>query len=583
MDLRAGRLDPLAQTFRVSAGSATIGSPGAFLTKIDLFFAGHDSVQDTMIEIREVDPATAYVTNLVVPMSRVYVSPSEVNTSVDGSAPTPIIFPTPIYLMNNVEYAFVIKPVDANPNVTLFTARLGEDDLVTGNRVTENPHAGVLFISANDRTWQPMAEEDLKFKIYFANFGTNQTGTAVYKNIDKEYFTIANTSGSLTRVGEEIHGETTLTMGGALSANVGDTLVGGTSVANGTITYVSGSTVRVKDVTLASKYTDAETLTVYNGGIASGTTGTLSSQVTPTGEIFMYDAITQSNTALHISVPSSSFSANTWLKTQSTGGTALISSIDNISMDTFKTTIAKFDLQDTTTALTGKFGTSASARDTSFQRINPNADTFYDARRYMFSRSNEVANLSGTKSGEIVATLTNGSNPRHSPAIDNDRTGIISVENMINNDTTNEASTASGGNSLARYVQRVITLADGQDAEDLKVFVGAYNPSTATIQIYAKFLNGEDGGTIEDQTWLELTQTTSSTVVSDSENTNDFNEYEFSIPTASLTGGNGEFQYLSSGVTYTGFKRFKIKVVLSSTNPARVPRIRDFRSIALQI
>jgi hypothetical protein len=40
---------------------------------------------------------------------------------------------------------------------------------------------------------------------------------------------------------------------------------------------------------------------------------------------------------------------------------------------------------------------------------------------------------------------------------------------------------------------------------------------------------------------------------------------------------------LGSGVTYTGFKHFKIKVVLLSSTPSRVPRIKDFRAIALQI
>ena len=96
-------------------------------------------------------------------------------------------------------------------------------------------------------------------------------------------------------------------------------------------------------------------------------------------------------------------------------------------------------------------------------------------------------------------------------------------------------------------------------------------------------LNGEDGQSIDDKTWLALTQVTSTTVVSDSENTEDFREYEFGIPTSSLTGSGGEVQYTDSGVTYTGFKFFKIKVVLLSSTPSRVPRMKDFRAIALQI
>jgi len=56
------------------------------------------------------------------------------------------------------------------------------------------------------------------------------------------------------------------------------------------------------------------------------------------------------------------------------------------------------------------------------------------------------------------------------------------------------------------------------------------------------------------------------------------------LPTANLTGDNGEVQYTTAdGVTFTGFKRFKIKVVLLSTSTSRVPRMRDFRAVALQI
>jgi hypothetical protein len=56
------------------------------------------------------------------------------------------------------------------------------------------------------------------------------------------------------------------------------------------------------------------------------------------------------------------------------------------------------------------------------------------------------------------------------------------------------------------------------------------------------------------------------------------------VPTTSLTGPSDEVQYTaSSGVTYTGFKYFKIKAVLLSTSSSIVPRVTDFRAIALQI
>ena len=97
-------------------------------------------------------------------------------------------------------------------------------------------------------------------------------------------------------------------------------------------------------------------------------------------------------------------------------------------------------------------------------------------------------------------------------------------------------------------------------------------------------MNGEDGQNFDDKTWIKLTQVTPATIHSDSENQEDFEEFEFTVPTSSLTGDAGELQYTTTeGVTFTGFKRFKIKVVLLSTSTSRVPRIRDLRAVALQI
>jgi len=584
--------DPIAQTFTVdtSAIVTTASGTGAFLTKIDLYFQSKTSGSDPMIiEIREVDPSTAYVTNRVVPFGRKILQPSDINISNDGTAPTPVIFNTPVYLLNATDYAFVCKPAAANPDYTVWTARMGQDDLITGNRVTQQPASGMLFASANDRTWTAFQEEDIKFKMYFGNFGTNQSGTAVMKNIDKEYFTLDTVdTGGFPRIGETIHGETTLNLSGAISANVGDIVVQANTTsaqANGIVTYNSGSTIRVKEVTTATKFTDSATIYKYaaGSGANTGTSATISSQSTPTGKTYLYDATTQSNTIIHLSEPSGLFSANTFIRGQSDGRDARIVSIDNLKIDTFHTHLSKIAPLSTTAAVTGKLATSASARDSSFRKIIENGDTIYDNRRYVLSKTNETNNLSGEKSAELNIALTNTTNRFQSPAIDNDRAALFTVENLINNDSTGEDST-SGGNSLARYITRTITLADGQDAEDLRVIIGAYKPSTATIEVYYKILNREDGDTLDDRSWIQMTQVTSTTIVSDTEDQNDLNEYEYKIPDAQLTGGSGEVEYVNSaGVTYTGFKQFAIKIVLLSTSPSRVPRMRDFRAIALQI
>ena len=71
---------------------------------------------------------------------------------------------------------------------------------------------------------------------------------------------------------------------------------------------------------------------------------------------------------------------------------------------------------------------------------------------------------------------------------------------------------------------------------------------------------------------------------SDSENPDDFIEYEYEIPSANMTGAGNEVQYTNSeNVTYTGFKQFAIKIVLTTSNPSKPPRFKDLRAISLQV
>ena len=79
-------------------------------------------------------------------------------------------------------------------------------------------------------------------------------------------------------------------------------------------------------------------------------------------------------------------------------------------------------------------------------------------------------------------------------------------ENVINNDDTNEHIT-DGGNALSKYVSRTVTLGEGLDAEDIKVFVNAYKPAGTDVKVYAKAINQADGIGIEEGIWSELQAT----------------------------------------------------------------------------
>ena len=68
--------------------------------------------------------------------------------------------------------------------------------------------------------------------MYFANFRTNQSGSAIFKNTYKEYLTLdtKDTTDLFNRAGESVNGETALTLSAAPGGiATGDTLVGATA------------------------------------------------------------------------------------------------------------------------------------------------------------------------------------------------------------------------------------------------------------------------------------------------------------------------------------------------------------------
>ena len=172
---------------------------------------------------------------------------------------------------------------------------------------------------------------------------------------------------------------------------------------------------------------------------------------------------------------------------------------------------------------------------------------------------------------KTTASLTS-SNPHISPIIDTKRLGVIAVENLINDDTTGEADSPSGGNATAKYISRQVTLTDGFDATDLSVFLTINKPATTNVHVYYKVLSQYDPGTFNDREWKQMSQTTNLNNIS--LNDTDFIEYQYNPSTANAN-------YTASGVTYTSFKTFAIKIVMTSTNTTKVPRIEDMRSIAL--
>ena len=134
---------------------------------------------------------------------------------------------------------------------------------------------------------------------------------------------------------------------------------------------------------------------------------------------------------------------------------------------------------------------------------------------------------------------------------------------------------SSGGPCLARYITRQIQLAPGFDAGDLRVFLTANKPVGTEVDVFCKLLSGSDGVQFKDRRYQKLVSVTPT--VAPSLTPYDFTDYEYR-PSAT----DNFITYTSTnGVTYDTFINFSIKIVLRSGDPTIVPRVKDFRVIAL--
>lgn len=184
--------DPLAQSFSVGgiSGTANGNSPnedvnGAYLTAVDLFFANKDSNNAPLtVEIRTVELGIPTRNILGKPVT---LNPDKINTSANASIATKVTFSEPIYLDPGLEYAIVLLSPQSD-QYEVWIAEMGQKTIETASlpdsqavRYTRQFAIGSLFKSQNGSIWTANQYQDLKFKLYKANF-TSQNGSVLFHN-----------------------------------------------------------------------------------------------------------------------------------------------------------------------------------------------------------------------------------------------------------------------------------------------------------------------------------------------------------------------------------------------------------------
>jgi len=561
------------------------GEEGVFMTKVDIYIAAKHPTLGMWVEIREMNSAGG-ITRNQVPFSEVWVDADDIVTSSDASTPHTFVFPAPVFLYNNTEYAFLIHTVGINPDTYIWISRLGETNLATGEKHNSRPLTGTLYTTNNNLNWDIVPDVDLKITFYRAAFDTEVVGSAVLGNKPFERLLLGNTSADFTNIGEGIIGYNRLTLTGNTGSIANDNiLICANTGANGTVINDSATpTFTVANNTFET----GERVMIYSSSMVdSGLTSVISSIDSARGilsvwrdkpDTFYYN---EGKTVDLINSNGDFFLGDTVTGMQS-GETATVDGIRNLRYSVIDLEPAYLDFVKTYVAFEMQTTSNTEVQGQYFN-IGDGQNYFFNTEQAVLSRSREVSELSSDQSNKVRITMSTETEFL-SPVVDVGRTHSVYVNSIINSNTNNETN-ATGGALINKYISLPVTLAEDQDAEDMVLVITAYRPPETDVKIWVKILNVEDGQPFTQTTWIELAKR-DDTVYSSLANRNDFREFTYDFPVASMTGPNGEVQYTNNqGITATGYKYFAIKVGLINTanNSAVVPRVADLRAIALQM
>jgi hypothetical protein len=281
------------------------------------------------------------------------------------------------------------------------------------------------------------------------------------------------------------------------------------------------------------------------------------------------------------------FATNNILRGETSEATVRITSVDNLQVSYIQPMISRANFSKTRTTLTADKlydGSTTRSRDIGFNSTNYLTDRSYVIQSKSTNPSTPTFGLN------INLLNTSTTTKDTSPVINFDASSIMIGEYIVNSSTTDSSERIGLGEAEAKYVSKMVQLADGMDAEDIRVLLGAYRPTGTDIRVYAKFLSSTDSRNFNEVEWTRLYIKSETNSTSSSVNREDYRELEYQLGTTSLGNGLGAWNNTSTdsinykdptGALYTNYKYFAIKIVLLANSYSLVPRLKDLRVLAL--
>jgi hypothetical protein len=508
--------DPMAQTFLVS------NMPGGmYVPSVELFFSSISSEGNNngiTLELREV--INGYPGPTVIPGGRAVKRRSDCRvstTNADNSVTlegTLFKFDTPVYLENDTEYCIIPMPENNDPDYKVWIGELGKPVVGTTQVISKQAHSGVLFTSANNRTWTAHQKEDLCFKINRCSFVTNTDYNIKVNNADIDWLEFSNfTEGTKFIEGMDLHSFTLTetTQGVGYTSAPAVTITGGGGVgAQATATFDS-ATETVTGITITNPgqgYTSTPTITIGepDNALTTDTPAGNGVQAVYSIRLNKGKVITNSqkyNTAT-VKVTDGYFNVGDLVGSR-TSVYATVDTIHNRVVDKYvlRAKVENFGSKGVLSPKVAFTATGAANANTTLTNTVNGEIISLPEQKTIYSYSNEQTIYSGVKTATVQFTLSTPVD-NVSPMINIDSALIGLFAHQINNDASGE-EVAVGGSSLSRYISRRVILAEGQDAEDLIVYLDNAIPSNADVKVYCKLKNSsDDGDFLEDIIWKEL-------------------------------------------------------------------------------
>jgi len=495
---------------------------GIFLTSVDIFFSSKSSNIPVTVQIRPV--VNGYPSNRVVPFGDITLNPSSINTSTNGQTATRFTMPSPVYLTDKTEYAVVLLANTTDYQV--YVATTGEKALSSGRLVSKQPSLGVLFKSQNSSTWSASQEQDLKFNINRAKFTTTNTGSVTLVNDTLESRTLAanpfkTTSGSaVVRVTHPNHGMH------STSANV--TISGvGTTINNIAASAFNKTHTAISNITL-----DTYDITVASNANATGNAG--GSAVVATQDRHLDQC--------QLFVP-----------TIELPGTTISTKIRTTSGKSVDGSQTAYSLTASTSALSIPLG----------------ENILFNGPQTVASAINETNEMSGNKSFQTIIDLSTTAD-NISPVIDTESMSVFVTKNRINSPASGTTpdfvaeTNAKETSAAAKYLTRSVNLDNPSTALDIRISGNVQNDSE--MKVFFRTTGPSETRRLQDIGFTPFNTTgVEDATITKAQDDITFNEYKFSAS------------------DLEEFTSFQLKIVLTGTNSAVVPRIKDMRGIALAV